>query len=198
MGTCVCNIPGSDSAPMVGLPRAILSQPILGSVFSPLPPASYHVTSLDICTKYEDGLDDEGWRAKLNDPRWAFAAEELKRAEVRPSLVVERVLILPNTMLVELKSAHNDTVAHPRDLPVNSNLVRLLGLKKNQLHVWHFTLGYCHRPDKLKEALNSDPKAVEQDRLSIEAAVRKALPGVLPMDISLLCKFGDMTAFTPW
>eukprot|EP00927_Polykrikos_kofoidii_P022497 TRINITY_DN20972_c0_g1_i1.p1 TRINITY_DN20972_c0_g1~~TRINITY_DN20972_c0_g1_i1.p1 ORF type:complete len:294 (+),score=23.53 TRINITY_DN20972_c0_g1_i1:27-908(+) len=193
--TMVCDMPRSDTGLLAKLPDVLRSLPTVGPLFTPLPSASYHVTTLDVCTKSETGLDDQAWEAVLRKPCWAVAAAELDMAALRPRLRVKKVVLSPSSLLVELEAADMDTCSHPKDLAINAKIVEVLGLTKNQCWCWHFTLGYWINPDKLRAA---DAIAVEVDRLAIEEAVRLALPGNVPLEAARLCRFEDMTSFVPW
>lgn len=195
--TVVCDSPGSDQGPLASLPSALQALPTLGRLYAPLPPLSYHVTTLDICTRFELGLqgDEAGWAAVLAKPCWKAAATALSEAQVKPELRVKRLLVLFNTLLVELEPANEGTCSFPKELAVNAKLVSMLGMDRNQEHPWHFTLAYCTDPVQRRAAT---PDAIERDRVALEAAVKKAVPGVLPLDQAKLCRFEDMTAFVPW
>mmetsp|Transcript_22801 Transcript_22801/g.63464 ORF Transcript_22801/g.63464 Transcript_22801/m.63464 type:complete len:286 (-) Transcript_22801:115-972(-) len=193
--TVVCDMVDSHLGAVAGLPGVLRSLPTLGPLIAPLPAASYHVTTLDICTQQERGLDDRAWLASLRAPGWARVAHELVAEALVPQLRVRRVLLKPNVVVVELEPADTTTPGHPRELLVNLRVMEILGLTQNQQHVWHFTLGYAKLLDGLSIA---DSASAEADRVALEAAVRQALPGALSLGAARLCRFEDMLAFTPW
>lgn len=195
--TVVCDSPQSDEGPLATLPATLKALPTLGRLFAPLPPASYHVTTLDILTKFEMGLADDlaGWAAVLAQSRWAPATNALFDAQARPELRVKDIILTGNTILVELEPAAESTCSHPKDLGVNAQLVELLGMDRNQLHPWHFTLAYCTDHAGHQAA---SPEALEHDRITLLKAVKEAVPETLPLEEAKLCRFEDMTAFVPW
>lgn len=195
--TVVCDIPRSDEGPLATLPDTLKALPTLGPLFAPLPPVSYHVTTLDILTKFEMGLADDpaGWAAVLAQSCWAPAVKAVADAQTRPELRVKDIVLTGNTIRVELEPAAESTCSHPRDLGVNATLMELVGMDRNQLHPWHFTLAYC-TDHAAQEA--ASPDALEQDRIAILKAVKEAVPETVPLEEAKLCRFEDMTAFVPW
>jgi len=195
--TVVCNMVDSTEGPIGKLADSIRTSPILGKCFTPLPPASYHVTVLDIHCQYELGLSDEAHLKLLSGPQWAIAAKDVESAAFVPKLSPKKIILSPTVMLVELESISEDTPGHPKDLLLGKKLAQELNCKL-QKHVWHFTLAYGS-PDELKAF---DPHMVETERLSLEVALleacRNASDGCVSFDQAYLCRFEDMTAFVPW
>mmetsp|Transcript_65471 Transcript_65471/g.170406 ORF Transcript_65471/g.170406 Transcript_65471/m.170406 type:complete len:225 (+) Transcript_65471:107-781(+) len=193
--TIVCDMLGTDAGYAIDLPSVLRQQPILGKLMSPLPPASYHITLLDVCTQYKLNLDDHSWSKKLQDPCWAAAAQELLEAQYTPQLRVQEVTMWNGGIGVVLESADEGTPGHPQDVPISMRIMEILGLTHPQKHPWHFTLGYCVSRESYDKV---DPCALDAERLAVEFAVRQAFPGVVQLGPALLCRFPDMTSFVPW
>lgn len=193
--TIVCDMLGTDSGDAASLPSVLRKQPILGELMSPLPPASYHTTVLDVCTQYKLNLDDDDWSKKLQDPCWAAAAQELVDAQYAPQLCVQEVTMWNGGIGVVLEPFDEGTPSHPQDVPISMRIMQILGLTRPQKHPWHFTLGYCVSSEAYDKV---EPSALDAERTAVELAVKRAFPGVIDVGPALLCRFPDMTSFVPW
>lgn len=200
--TVVCDLPPDLDGGLAGLAEVLSSLPTLGPLVSPLPPESYHVTVLSICCQYRLGDDDAAWRERLRDARWAMAATTLLEADLAPRLRAERVTLHGTAIGVELAPLDRSVPAAPADLPLVGQLRELLslpgrmGLRPRRGNPWHVTLGYFHSPKALRACEAVD---IEADRRVLEAAVLAALPGaVVSLSPARLCRFEDMTCFSPW
>lgn len=207
--TVVCGIPDADQEILSDIPELIRSLPTLGRVTSPLPPSSYHVTLLDICCQFEDGLSDEAWASRLREPRWRRAANLLEQVTFAPRLRVKGVSLTPGIAVIlepytcpeeggggaeENQELAGTTPSHPKDVTLNAELQSVLemSIDVKKRHTWHLTLGYR------LPSMEPDGDALEKDRLELEEKLRAMFPEPIPMDHAKLCIFEDMQAFTPW
>merc|ERR1712227_351632 len=113
-------------------------------------------------------------------------AAQAREGSFVPVLAVDRVEMWNGGIAVLLKPCDDGTPAHPSGVPLGARLQSTLGASA-QSQPWHFTLGYCPQRDSYDVLAASDARRLETQRASVEAAVKAALPGLVPMGEARLC-----------
>ena len=152
--------------------------------FSPLPCTSYHMTTTNLYTQYEDGEDDwEGFIREVS-PRCEILYELLKANSFAPELTFKTVITYG---VIQLEGA-----LPPKQSAVINDIARRSGVQEGVPSYFHMTLAYQYKEIPL--SLEADINEQLQQRLKAVLQLRKGVKLAPPT----LCSFEDMTAFTPW
>jgi hypothetical protein len=157
--------------------------------YAPLPPNSYHITLLDICTA-QDVLGDQNppeskWNKYVQEmsPLLLQASRHLEASTLDPQFTVSEIRVSRRyvKLILECKEQENEIQL------LRAQLAKILGIKPDIL-VPHITLGYNYTTSDITQ------KIIDR-HINAIPLLNCTISGIMP---ARLCSFNDMTAFKPF